>query len=181
MTDPIPGEEHDRPHQDPTGHAPVPWYKHVWVWALVGLLVVAVLAGGVAMVRHSHTVREQQAAEAVKQAKARKEKEIRDAVLQRAYDGCIKTAEDDSSGYSDTLTLADEGKTLTLTSPANAFQAYDTYHCVAGQTRMPESVTGKIDQTNGFSGMQSDSWDNLKATWSYNGNSGLHLILERTK
>ena len=85
----------------------------------------------------------------------------------------------DDGTNNDDLTLADSDATLTLRSPDTPLNTYETYKCVAKWTEMPEAIQAKIGQTNGFSGMQSDSWGNLEATWSYNGDSGLTLILER--
>lgn len=155
-----------------------PWYKRAWVWTLVIVLVVVCSVSGVAVVRHVQSVHKQQAAEQAERNRIAEEKKWKAGVLERAYNGCQEKADQSKWGFKDDLELSDGNKTLILHSPNSALNEYETYNCVAKRTDMPSSVKEKIGQTNGFSGMQSDEWDNLKATWSYNGSSGLTLTVE---
>jgi hypothetical protein len=106
--------------------------------------------------------------------------EYENKILERTYDKCEAKTES-TAALHETLKLQDNKQTLTLYSPTTAVNTYETYSCVADQTKMPESVQEKISQTNAYSGTQNDSWDNLKATWSYDGTSGLNLIVEISK
>ena len=41
------------------------------------------------------------------------------------------------------------------------------FQCVCGKLDMPSSVANKINGTRMIDGKQSDTWDGIKATWSY--------------
>ena len=148
-------------------------------WVFIASVIVVSLAAAFAYEKvseHNHVMAEQAAAA----RKKAREKAFKDAVLERAYTKCNVYTESDAALH-DTMDLASGNDSLELYSPNTALNTYDTYSCIAEQTSMPQSVQDKIGQTNAYSGMQSDSWDNIKATWSYNGNTGLSITLERTK
>ena len=44
------------------------------------------------------------------------------------------------------------------------------FNCVINELDMPNSVISKINSTRTIDGMQSDSWDGIKVTWTYTGN-----------
>ena len=155
--------------------------KHRKLWILlIAILVVVLVVGAAGALVHANQVHKAQVAAAEAKAKEEKErKEWKYYVLERTYNRCLEDTQKNDGTNKDELTLSDGNATLTLKSPNTPLNTYETYKCIAEWTDMPEATQTKIGQTNGFSGMQSDSWDNLKATWSYNGESGLTLILER--
>lgn len=154
-------------------------HRKLWVW-LLALIVLATVACGTGVLVHVSQVHKTEAVAAAVAENTRKERaKWKHSVLQRTYDQCVGATMQDDGTNNDDLTLADGDATLTLRSPDTPLNTYETYKCVAKWTEMPEAIQAKIGQTNGFSGMQSDLWGNLEATWSYNGDSGLTLILER--
>lgn len=153
--------------------------RKLWI-LLIAILVVVLAVGAAGALVHANQVHKAQ--EAAAEAKAKEEKERKEwkyYVLERTYNRCLEDTQKNDGTNKDELTLSDGNATLTLKSPNTPLNTYETYKCIAEWTDMPEATQTKIGQTNGFSGMQSDSWDNLKATWSYNGESGLTLMLER--
>lgn len=155
------------------------WYRKWQTWAVAAAIIIAAVSGIITYQKISEHNRIVAAQQAQAREKARA-KAYADAVLKRAYIACNKYTDSDAALH-DTLDLAAGNDSLQLDSPATALNTYETYHCLADKTSMPESVQDKIGQTNAYSGMQSDSWDNIKATWSYNGNTGLSITLERRK
>lgn len=153
--------------------------RKLLIW-LIAILVVALAVGAAGVLVHVEQVHKAQ--EAAEEARAKEEKERKEwkyYVLERTYNRCLEDTQKNDGTNKDELTLSDGNATLTLKSPNTPLNTYETYKCIAEWTDMPEATQAKIGQTNGFSGMQSDSWDNLEASWSYNGDSGLTLILER--
>lgn len=117
------------------------------------ILAVTTLAfGGLVVVAEVITVRENHSA------------------LSKVYDAC-KDADDDE----DTLSLGDHNNTLTVEESSGL----DAYECVASTLPIPKATQAKVGATNGFSGTQTDSWDGFKATWSYNKNNGLDLVIQK--
>lgn len=160
-------------HRQPGKHRKVP------IW-LIAVLVVAFTVCGAGLAVQAVQTHKAQVAAA--EAKAEREKQLRErkhSVLERTFNRCVGLTNKGDAFNKDELTLTDGTATLTLISPNTPLNNYETYKCVAESSGMPEATKTKIGQTNGFSGMRSDSWDNLEATWSYNGDSGLTLILER--
>ena len=154
-------------------------HRKLWIW-LIAILVVVLVVGTAGALVHADQVHKAQEAAAEAKAKAEKErKEWKYYVLERAYNRCLEDTQKNDVTNKDDLTLSDGNATLMLKSPNTPLNTYETYKCIAEWTDMPEATQAKIGQTNGFSGLQSDSWDNLEATWSYNSDSGLTLILER--
>ena len=41
------------------------------------------------------------------------------------------------------------------------------YDCLVSELGIPSSTVNKIDNTRTLDGMQSDTWDGIKVTWSY--------------
>lgn len=73
------------------------------------------------------------------------------------------------------LSLGDHNNTLTVEESGGLV----AYSCVASTLPIPKATQSKIGATNGFSGTQTDSWDGFKATWSYNKNNGLDLVIQK--
>lgn len=88
--------------------------------------------------------------------------------LTKVYDSC-KDVDEGALG------LGDHNNTLTVEESGGL----DAYSCVTSTLPIPEATQAKIGATNGFSGTQSDSWDGYKATWSYNKNNGLDLVIQK--
>ena len=157
------------PSQDSTKVVPQRFSKRLTIIITAAVIVLAIIGTVVGVSVHNAQIAHAQ------QIAAAKKKAYENAILKRVYDGCADSV-DPNAWFPETLELGDENKTLNLSSDADS--AMEGYYCVQGRSKMPESVIGKIAQTNSYAGVQSDSWGNLKATWSYNGNSGLNLTLE---
>ncbi|PST47725.1 hypothetical protein COO72_11485 [Bifidobacterium callitrichos] len=53
--------------------------------------------------------------------------------------------------------------------------------CLLSELKMPDATISKMQNTSGLDGTQSDSWDGIKATWSYNANrefDAFQMVLE---
>lgn len=46
-------------------------------------------------------------------------------------------------------------------------KASKAYECLVNELGIPSSTANKIDNTRTLDGMQSDTWDKIKVTWSY--------------
>lgn len=46
-------------------------------------------------------------------------------------------------------------------------KASKAYECLINELGIPSSTANKIDNTRTLDGMQSDTWDKIKVTWSY--------------
>ncbi|ROR94019.1 hypothetical protein EDD28_2453 [Salana multivorans] len=77
--------------------------------------------------------------------------------------------------------LRDGGRTLLLDNKGEedvlGLDVFDIA-CVLDELHAPSSVIAKMDSTRALDGMQSASWGNIEATWSYHPSNGLDLILE---
>lgn len=52
--------------------------------------------------------------------------------------------------------------------------------CFLKELDAPASLEAKINNTRALDGTQTETWEQMKATWTYHPDSGLNLILERT-
>lgn len=133
-------------------------------------LVVAVCFGArTAYVRHLDAVNAQHAAAAAassKEAKARADR------FSDANTFCTFT----SKGSGETVQMGDGGASMTYSNTPSA--TTDRLGCILGQLKAPQSVVSKMNVTSGLDGMQTDSWDGIKITWSYNGNTGFNAVFE---
>lgn len=57
--------------------------------------------------------------------------------------------------------------------------ASKAYPIVNRQLGLPESLDEKIGHTSGLDGKQTEEYDNVKVTWSYNANNGIMILYER--
>ena len=78
---------------------------------------------------------------------------------------------DDDLKYSDSSKYIEKAKIL-----VNALSVYEDINRNLG---LPESLDEKIGHTSGLDGKQTEEYDNVKVTWSYNANSGLMILYER--
>lgn len=148
-----------------------PIWRRWWAWVVVVAVVAACAVGAGVHVHRQQVERERIAAVARKRAE---DKAYADAVLKRAYDECLQYTQSDAALH-DTIILGDHDRTLIINAPNSAATTYEAYNCVATNTAMPESVMNKISNTTALSGMQSDSWANIEASWTYEGGSGSGL------
>ena len=78
------------------------------------------------------------------------------------------------------LVVADEGKTLTLTTAGESGASYtdiEDVACVLAKLEVPSYVVSHIDSTRALDGQQTDEWDGISARWTYHPEDGLHLVL----
>lgn len=78
------------------------------------------------------------------------------------------------------ISLGDDGNSISVFIPADTLDdsGTKTHACIQKELKTPSGVVSKMGQTTGFDGQQSDSWGNIKVTWSFNGNSGFHAVYE---
>lgn len=81
--------------------------------------------------------------------------------------------------------LQDDGDTLVLTgigkqegTATELEGTVDQLRCVLSATDAPSSVLAAIGQTRALDGRQTETWDNIKASWSFHPSSGLSIIIE---
>jgi len=78
---------------------------------------------------------------------------------------------DDDLKYSDSSKYIAKAEIL-----VNALSVYENINRNLG---LPESLDEKIGHTSGLDGKQTEEYDKVKVTWSYNANSGLMILYER--
>lgn len=80
--------------------------------------------------------------------------------------------------------LADDDHTLVLDmvgkEPDSGHLTTDTVSCVLGELRTPQSILARMDSTRALDGMQSASWSDFEATWTYHPDDGLDVIITHT-
>lgn len=91
-------------------------------------------------------------------------------VLEEAYETCESP---------DHIEIRDEGKTIIMSGEGNESEGADIVDiaCVLMALETPDRVINKIDSTRALDGTVSESWDGLKADWSYHPDSGLNMIV----
>lgn len=148
------------------------------ILAVVGVMVLIVaicVGGGFVYVNHRNAVAAQQAQTAEKARVAAN----RMARLDKANSWCKFTLGDSgetTGNTSETVSVGDGGKSLTYSG--TQYSGVKRLGCLLGQLKAPESLVSKMNATSGLDGMQTDSWDGIKVTWSYNGNSGFNAVFE---
>lgn len=148
------------------------------ILAIVGaaVLIVAIcVGGGFGYVNHRNAVAAQQAETAEKSRIAA----VRAARLKKANSWCdftLGSGADSTVNGGETTSLGDNGKSLTYSG--SQYSGVTRLGCLLGQLKAPQSLASKMNATSGLDGMQSDSWDGIKVTWSYNGNSGFNAVFE---
>ena len=77
--------------------------------------------------------------------------------------------------------LGDEGYSLTLDMRGDDDQvglAIESIDCILEALDVPDATKEKMRSTRALDGMQSASWGDITATWTYHPDSGLDVILE---
>ncbi|PWG66046.1 zinc-ribbon domain-containing protein [Bifidobacterium callitrichidarum] len=100
--------------------------------------------------------------------------------FQSAIDACRPKFDSDVwdsevEGEYSMLNLGDNGKTLTIT--ANSYN-YAIADCLYDELNMPTSIQTKIIHTRAIDGTQTDKWNGITATWSFDDDTSI-VILER--
>lgn len=75
--------------------------------------------------------------------------------------------------------LGDNYKTLTIYAMGSGQLLPSELNCVLGKLNVTDAVRSHMAATSGLSGMQTDSWDRFHARWTYNGATGLVLIVQQ--
>lgn len=57
----------------------------------------------------------------------------------------------------------------------------DEVVCFMARLDAPASLERKIEQTRAIDGTRSQQWNEFEATWTYHPDSGLDLLIERTR
>ena len=76
--------------------------------------------------------------------------------------------------------LRDDGDTIVLDTEGEEEHGGDPYPkvaCVLAELDMPDRVMEAIDNTRAMDGQLEDSWDELRARWSYHPDTGLNLTI----
>ena len=93
--------------------------------------------------------------------------------LQAAVDGC-----DVRKGYA---RIGDDGRSLSLDNEGEddiSGLSFSDITCVLDALDVPDSVLDKMGNTRALDGMQTASWGDITATWTYHPDDGLDVILE---
>lgn len=78
--------------------------------------------------------------------------------------------------------LGDEGYSLVMDTQgdddlAAGQDSYEDVACVVAKLDIPDSVVARIDATRALDGMQSATWGEFGASWTYHPDNGLDLIV----
>ncbi|MEL7975770.1 hypothetical protein AAG589_07880 [Isoptericola sp. F-RaC21] len=93
--------------------------------------------------------------------------------LAAAYDAWV---DDTTTG----VTLADDDHTLVIDTQGDDDYEGADIETLAGilyQLDVPTRVVTLIESTRALDGMQSDTWDEFTATWSYHPDDGLEIVI----
>lgn len=98
---------------------------------------------------------------------------------QKKIDQAVETCAIDSEGFTvmndgSAISLNTKGKDYTDTGTSN----FLAYYCMLNELGVPETTQEKMDHTRAMDGAQSDTWDSLKASWSYHPDSGVNVVIE---
>lgn len=101
------------------------------------------------------------------------------ALNQSIIEQSVETCGIDAEGY----TILDGGSAIELdTQGEESFDSgttnFTAYYCMLNQLGVPEVTQQKMGRTRALDGTQSDSWDSLKASWSYHPDSGVNVLIE---
>ena len=64
-----------------------------------------------------------------------------------------------------TMRVGDGGDSLSLSM--SDYSEGKVFACVASEVDLPDSIRSKMESTRAIDGTQSDTWDGLRVTWSY--------------
>jgi hypothetical protein len=77
--------------------------------------------------------------------------------------------------------LGDQDHTLVIDmsgeDPGSGAASLDGFTCVLTHLDTPQSVISKMNSTRALDGMQSATWANFEASWTYHPDDGLDLII----
>lgn len=108
------------------------------------------------------------------------------AVLTVALAGCsqqspLEAAVDTCNAPKGYARIGDNGRSLKLDSEGDeqiGGLSIDDTECVLNELGVPDSVVDKMGSTRALDGMQTATWDDITATWTYHPDDGLDVILE---
>ena len=104
---------------------------------------------------------------------------IAGGLTQKKIDQAVEACAIDSEGFTvmndgSAISLNTKGKDYTDTGTSNIF----AYYCMLNEVGVPETTQEKMNRTRAMDGTQSDTWDALKASWSYHPDSGVNVVIE---
>ncbi len=77
--------------------------------------------------------------------------------------------------------LADQDHTLVVDTEGEGYgsgtDSYPSLKCTLGTLHTPQSVIARMEATRALDGMQSASWDDFQASWTYHPDNGLDVII----
>ena len=100
-----------------------------------------------------------------------KQKELNDLkeLLKSAYNKCL----------GDGATLSNDGLSLTIDGDGEYdFLSVFDVESVIKTLKLPDSLKTKMEITNSLMGRQTETYENIKVSWSYHPNNGLDAIFE---
>ena len=132
---------------------------------IAGIVVIVLLLiwGGVSFSRYQE-----------EQSEIRTAARSRALILDKAFRKC-----QDYKGQEEGFTLGDGGRSLSYSSGDEG--VVRGFSCIADDIGMPQATLSKISNTSGLSGTQTDEWNGIKITWSYNADAGLDAVFELVK
>ena len=130
------------------------------LWQFILCLIISAFGGAIAFIVFAMILTAMSPSLADKSTDSSSSSSSNSSILKDAYNTC-------GDSYYTTLSLGDNGKSLTLKQSSDATS--NVVSCIARELNIPDATLEKMSQTTAYSGTQYDSWDNIEATWSYNG------------
>lgn len=75
------------------------------------------------------------------------------------------------------LTIDDDGRSMYLNGEGEDSTGMDVFSqvCILEELNVPDSVFGRINNTNSTMGVQEAQWDNFEMSWTYHPDNGLDV------
>jgi hypothetical protein len=71
----------------------------------------------------------------------------------------------------------DGGHSASMSTKGSDAMTVEQIGCVLGSLKTPDSVLSQISGTTAMMGVQSGSWGDYQAKWTYHPDNGLHVIV----
>lgn len=113
---------------------------------------------------------------AQERAKANERADVQEA-LEKILPHAVRKCDADSefavvSDHNHTLTIEQKGK-----DDYEGITGVELW-CIIGALNAPSSVASHMEQTTSMDGRQTESWDNIEASWSYHPDRGMDSVFE---
>lgn len=139
--------------------------RKLWILVALGIVVCIAVFGAVFAVVTSQNSAKEAAAQASEAARLAK--------FTTALEHCT---------FAGNVSVTDGGQTMIIrgkpTAGTDTLDGVDKQTaCVLKELQIPGSVTSQIGNTRAIDGVQSGSWDDITAKWTYHPDNGLNMTL----